>query len=87
MLFCMGARAIADEIVDSNTFFPHLMMATSAFFTYVDLYRRLLSNYRTYPKFTCIITLPISFIKCATFYKVADIYVMLCYVLFTIKIY
>ena len=38
MLFFMGARARAiDEIVDSNTLFPHLMIVTSAHFTYVDV--------------------------------------------------
>ena len=43
----MEARAKAvDDIVDNNTF-THLMMATSAHFSYVDLYRQLLSNHCT----------------------------------------
>ena len=40
----MGARAKAvDEIVDSNTFFSHLIL-TTAYFVYMDLYRQLLSD-------------------------------------------
>ena len=54
MLFCMGARARAvDEIVDINILFPHLMMTTSAhfaYFAYVNLYKRMLSNYCACPK-------------------------------------
>ena len=50
MLFRMGARArVVDEIVDSNTLFSYLMRTTSAHFTYVDLYRQLLSNCCTCP--------------------------------------
>jgi hypothetical protein len=50
MLFCMGARArVVDEIVDSNTLFPHLMMAMSSHFAYVDSNRQLLSNCCTCP--------------------------------------
>ena len=46
-MFCMGARAREiDEIVDSNTFFHHLMMATSAHFV-CD--RWILSNCCTCP--------------------------------------
>lgn len=44
MSFCMGARARAvDEIVDNNTLFSHLMIATSAHFVYMDLNRQLWS--------------------------------------------
>ena len=47
----MGARARAvNKIVDSNTLFPHLMMTTSTHFAYMDLYKRLLSNYCACPK-------------------------------------
>jgi hypothetical protein len=37
------------EIVDSNTLFPHLMMAMSSHFAYVDSNRQLLSNCCTCP--------------------------------------
>ena len=33
-----------DKIVDNNTLFPHLMMAISTDFAYMDLYRQLLST-------------------------------------------
>jgi len=50
MLFCMGAWVKAvDEIVNNNIPFPHLIMTTSDYFAYMDLYRRLLYNYYTCP--------------------------------------
>jgi len=52
VLFCIGVQSKAvDEIVDNNTFFPHLMMATSTHFSYVNVYTPSVSKYKAFGVF------------------------------------